>query len=280
MRAIPTDGVITGGLPPFAAEIQRIKELLVCLAWRDLRVRYKQSVLGVAWAIVQPLSLMIVLTLVLGPALGQSLPNNVPYPLFVLAGLVPWTFFSSGLMQAVNSLVANRNLITKVYFPREALPLSCVATSLCDFCIGLATLAALIIYYHVGGPWTFHWNSALLLLPLLVLVQTVLTAGLGMIAAMGNLFFRDVRPMLGVALQIGMFVSAVVAPAPEGPSWSARLIALNPLVPIICGYRECLLGGSLPDAGGLVYAVAVSVVVLAVGWTAFRRASFQFAECV
>lgn len=269
-----------GFAPPVAGELRRIGELLVCLAWRDLRVRYKQSLLGVAWAVVQPVSLMIVFTFVLGPSVSASLPDGLPYGLFAFAGLVPWTLFSSGLMQCVNSLVANRNLVTKVYFPREAFPFSCVTTALVDFCIGMMALAALMFFYHARGLWSFEWHSSLLFLPAVLIVQTMLTAGLGMLLAMGNLFYRDVRQVLGVALQLGMFVSAVVVPVPAGSSWAAALLATNPMVPIISGYRECLLHGRLPNAFEFAYAAAFSLVVLAAGWAAFRRASFRFAECI
>jgi len=221
-----------------------------------------------------------VFTLVLGPALGKNLPDNLPYSLFVLAGLVPWTYFSSGLSQSVNSLVANRNLITKVSFPREALPFSCVATSLVDFCVGLAALGGLIAYYHAKGTWHFTMPASMLFLPAIVLAHTMLIAGLGMIVAMGNLFYRDVRPMLGVALQLGMFVSAVVVRPLSGTSWAARIVAMNPLVPIISGYRGCLLYGTLPDPAAFCYAAMFSMVALVAGWALFRRASIRFAECV
>lgn len=265
---------------PGAMELRRIAELLVCLAWRDLRVRYKQSLLGVAWAVVQPVSLMIVFTLVLGPTVSHALPDGLPYGLFVLAGLVPWTYFSSGLMQSVSSLVANRNLVTKVYFPREAFPFSCVTTALVDFGIGLLALAGLMAWYHAKGSWHFTWHASLLFLPAIVLVQTVFTAGLGMLLAMGNLFYRDVRQILGVALQLGMFVSAVVVPAPTGSSFAAQVFAMNPMVAIISGYRDCILHGRLPAGAGFVYAAAVALIVLLTGWVAFRRASFRFAECI
>ncbi len=265
---------------PRAGELRRIGELLVCLAWRDLRVRYKQSVLGVAWAVVQPISLMMVFTFVLGPTVSRSLPDGLPYGLFVFAGLVPWAYFSAGLMQCVNCLVANRNLVTKVYFPREAFPFSCVTTSLVDFCIGLAALAGLMVYYHAKGSWHFAWHPSLLFVPVILLVQTVLTAGLGLLLAMGNLFYRDVRQILGVALQMGMFVSAVVVPAPTGSTWTARIVASNPMVPIISGYRDCILHGCLPNGFEFGYSAAVSLVVLLAGWIAFRRASFRFAECI
>ena len=243
-------------------------------------MRYKQSLLGVAWAVVQPVALMIVFTLVLGPTIGRSLPDGLPYGLFVFAGLVPWTFFSAGLMQCVTSLVANRNLVTKVYFPREAFPFSCVATALVDFVIGLAALAGLVFYHHAKGSWSVTSHSSILFLPVVLFVHTLLTAGLGMLLAMGNLFYRDVRQMLAVALQLGMFVSAVVVPAPSGSSWAASIFAINPMVPIITGYRDCLLHGTLPDAITFCYAAIFSLAVFGAGWVAFRAASYRFAECI
>ncbi len=261
-------------------ELRRIGELVTCLAWRDLRVRYKQSLLGVAWAVLQPVSLMIVFTFVLGPTVSRSLPDGLPYGLFVFAGLVPWSYFSASLTQSVNSLVANRNLVTKVYFPREAFPFSCIAAALVDFGIGLVALAGLMAFYHWKGVWAFTWHPSILFVPAILLVQTVLASGLGMMLAMGNLFYRDVRQILGVALQLGMFVSAVVVPVPMGTSVTAKIFACNPLVPIISGYRDCLLHGRLPDSTAFCYAAAMSLVVLIAGWVAFRRASFRFAECI
>lgn len=261
-------------------ELRRITDLVVCLTWRDLRLRYKQSVLGPLWALVQPVSLMLVFALVLGPAMRSSIPGNMPYALFALAGLVPWTFFGSGLMQAVNSLVANRNLITKVYFPRESFPFSCVAASLVDFFIALAALGGLMVWFHVRGAWHTTLSYSMFFLPALILVQCILMAGLGLIASMANLFYRDVRPMLGVALQLGMFVSAVVVPAPQGGSLFSRIVALNPLLPLINGYRDCLLFGRLPDPAGLTYATIIALLTFGCGWAAFRRASFRFAECI
>jgi lipopolysaccharide transport system permease protein len=265
---------------PEAIELRRIGELVLCLSGRDLRVRYKQSALGVLWAVVQPVSLMAVFVLVLGPSLGSSLPGGEPYALFVLAGLVPWSFFSASLVQSANCLVANRNLVTKVYFPREAFPFSCVATALVDFGVGLAALGALIVYYAAGGQWAFVAGPGLLFLPAIVLVQVLLSAGLGLWLAMGHLFHRDVRPVLTVALNLGMFVSAVVVPVPAGPGFVAAIVAANPMVHILAAYRDGLLHGRLPEWAGFGFAAITSVAVFITGWLAFRRASGRFAECI
>ena len=263
-------------------ELVRYRQLLVSLTWRDIRVRYKQSVLGILWAILLPLSLMLVFTFVFTRAVDAAALRHVdmPYALYAFTGLVPWTFFAMGLSGCVNSLVANRNLITKVYFPREVFPLSCVASSFIDFCIAQTVLGGLILFFHLGTSWTFSWRMTLLFLPVVVLVQIVLTLGLGMLLAMANLFYRDVRQIFGVVIQLWMFVSAVVVPVPRDGSTLARVIGLNPLVPIIGAYRDCIIFGRLPEAGPFLYAAFVAGVLFVVGWVCFRRASFRFAECI
>ncbi|MCH7591167.1 MAG: ABC transporter permease [Planctomycetes bacterium] len=269
-------------MPQFLRELVTYRQLLVSLTWRDIRVRYKQSLLGIGWAILLPLSLMLVFTFVFTRAIDASAVRHVgmPYALYAYTGLVPWTFFAMGLSRCVSSLVANRNLVTKVYFPREVFPLSCVASSFIDFCIAMGVLAGLILYFHLTGGWTFVFRPALLMLPVIVGVQVVLTVGLGMLLAMANLFYRDVRQVFGVAIQLWMFVSAVVIPVPRDGTWLASMIGLNPLVPIIGAYRECIVFGRFPEVGPFLYASGVGVIVLIVGWFSFRRASFRFAECI
>ena len=254
-------------------ELVTYRQLLLSLTWRDIRVRYKQSLLGVGWAVLLPLSLMLVFTFVFTRAIDASALRHVdmPYALYAYTGLVPWTFFALGLSRCVSSLVANRNLVTKVYFPREVFPLSCVASSFIDFCIAMGVLALLMVYFHLSGGWTFAFRPALLMLPVIVVVQIVLTVGLGMLLAMANLFYRDVRQI---------FVSAVVVPVPKDGTWLAAAIGLNPLVPIIGAYRDCIVFGRFPEVGPFLFASALSIVVLVVGWYSFRRASFRFAECI
>ncbi len=263
-------------------ELHRFRELLLSLTWRDLRVRYKQSVLGIGWAVLLPLSMMLVFTFVFTRAIdARSVLNvNMPYALFAYAGLVPWTFFSMSLSGCVNSLVGNRNLVTKVYFPREVFPLSCVASSFVDFGIAMSVLGALMVYFHLTGDWTFTPRATLLFLPVVITVQIVLTVGLGMILAMANLFYRDVRQIFSAVIQLWMFVSAVVVPVPRDGSLLAKLISLNPLVPIISAYRDCIVHGRWPEPGAFAYATTVAVVLLIGGWVCFRRSSYKFAECI
>lgn len=267
---------------PALAELLRYRQLLLSLTWRDLRVRYKQSVLGLAWAVMLPLSLMLVFTFVFTRAIDATsiLQVDMPYALFAYTGLVPWTFFAMGLGGCVNSLTGNRNLVTKVYFPREVFPLSCIASSFVDYLIATSVLVGLLAYFHLSGAWTFtpHWT--LLLWPVVIGVQIVLMVGLGMLLAMANLFYRDVRQIFGVAIQLWMFLSAVVVPVPRDGSLLARLIAANPMVPLIAAHRDCVIHGRLPETGPFLYAAAVALLFLVGGWVCFRSASFRFAECI
>ena len=264
------------------ADAARFVDLVANLTWRDLRVRYAQSLLGVAWAVVLPLAMMLVFTFVFTRAIDASalIGVGMPYALYAYTGLVPWTFFAASLTASVNSLVANRNLVTKVYFPREAFPISCVAAAMVDFCVALAVLGGLMLYFHVRGDWTARLGPAVLFLPVVVAVQIAFTVGLGLLLAMSNLFYRDVRHLVGAGVQLAMFVSAVVVPVPTDGSWLAWLIGLNPMVHVIGAYRDCLLAGRLPDPAGFGYASVASAIVLTGGWLCFRRAAHRFAECI
>lgn len=262
--------------------LARFYDLLLSLAWRDIRVRYKQSILGIAWAVLLPLSMMLVFTFVFTRAIDARGVLNVhmPYALFAYSGLVPWTFFSASLGGSVGSLVANRNLVTKVYFPREVFPLSCVVSAFVDFCVAMIVLLGLMVYFDRTSSWSFEPTLALAFLPVVIFVQVMLTIGIGMMLAMANLFYRDVRQIFGVGIQLLMFVSAVVVPTPSDGSTLAKVIAMNPLAPIISAYRDCIIFARLPELGPFLYASVVAVVVLVVGWLLFRRASYKFAECI
>ncbi|NOS99180.1 MAG: ABC transporter permease [Phycisphaerales bacterium] len=261
-------------------ELWRYRHLLVSLTVRELRIRYKQTVLGVAWAVFVPLSMMCVFTFVFTRAvtLPDSTDLGMPYPLFAYVGLLPWTYFASGLNGCVNSLVSHRNLVTKVYFPREVLPMSCIGAAFVDFLAASFMLILLVIYFHASSDWSFTLRPSVLFLPVVVVTQTVLTVGLGMLLAMANLFYRDVRQVFSVIIQVWMFGTSVVYPLPHSDSWIGRLAFANPMTPIVQAYRDCLIHGRLPDAPSYLYAVAVAVIALVVGWACFHRAGFLFAE--
>lgn len=263
-------------------DLARFWDLLLNLTWRDLRVRYKQSLLGIGWAVLLPLSMMLVFTFVFTRAarLDAVATIEMPYALYAYVGLVPWTFFSNGLSASVNSLVANRNLITKVYFPREVLPLSAIAGALVDYCIAMLVLAGLIAYFHWTGSFHYQLGAAIVFLPAVLLVQTALMSGLGMLLSAAHVFYRDVRPVLTVALQLWMFISAVVLPVPRDGSLSGSVISINPMVPIIDAHRDCIIHGTPPVPAELGFTALVAGAALLIGVLCFRRASWRFAECI
>lgn len=227
-----------------------------------------------------PTSMMLVFTFVFTRAVDvfSTRELHAPYALYALCGLVPWTFFSTSLGGCVNCLTANRNLVTKVYFPREVFPISCVITAMVDFVLATIVLAVLILYFHVSGRWTFQPSLALLWLPILMVIQIALTVGLGMVLAMANLYYRDVKQITGIMLQLWMFVSAVVVPLPQDGTLLVRVLRLNPLVPLIEGYRECVLFGRMPSGHEVFLTAGVAAFVLMGGWAWFRRASARCAE--
>ncbi len=261
-------------------ELWWYRHLFVSLTVRELRIRYKQSLLGIAWAVFVPLSMMLIFTFVFTRAvkIPGGLGIDMPYALFAYIGLVPWTFFAAGLNGCVNSLVGHQNLVTKVYFPREVLPLSCIASAFVDFLIASSVLIVLIVYFHTCTEWAFRPSAALAFLPVVVAVQGVFMIGIGMILAMANLFYRDVRQIFAVLIQIWLFASNVVYPLRLDDSWIGRLVGLNPMIPIISAYRDCVVHGRLPDPAGFLFATAVAIVAMVVGWACFHRAAYLFAE--
>jgi lipopolysaccharide transport system permease protein len=254
------------------------RELVYFLTWRDIKVRYKQAALGVAWAIIQPVVSMIIFTLIFGRLAGMKTDSTIPqawYPIFSFAALLPWQLFQGALQRAGISLVGNANLLTKVYFPRLIIPFSAVAAGLVDFLFSFLVLAVLMIYYGVPFNWNMLWLPALVLLALLA----ALAVGLWLSAL--NVQYRDVQHMIPFLLQAWMYASPVVysidmIPA-HGP-W--RLIyGLNPMTGVIQGFRWALLGGSPPDR--LIWVSVLMVLALLVsGLFYFRRMERNFADMV
>jgi homopolymeric O-antigen transport system permease protein len=261
-------------------DLIQARHLLVHLTVRELRIRYKQSLLGIGWAVCVPMSMMLIFTFVFTRAIpiSDQLSLNMPYALFAYVGLVPWTFFATGLNASVNSLVANRNLVTRVYFPREVLPLSSIGAAFVDFLVASSVLFGLILYFHTFTDWSYHPGLAILFTPVIVLVQIIMMTGIGMLLAMANLFYRDVRQLFSVSIQLWMFATNVVYPLPQDNSWSSRIVAANPMTPIIAAYRDCLVFGQLPDFAPFMGATAFAIIILLVGWTCFHRTGFLFAE--
>ena len=248
------------------------RELLYSVTWRDLILRYKQTVMGFGWAVFMPVMNTIIFTVIFTRV--ARLDTGIPYPLFAFAGLLPWNFFASTLKFSATSLIGNTELVTKVYFPREVFPFSATLVALVDFAVASVVLVALMIYYGVGVNWT------ILFLPVVLLVLIIFTAGMSLLLAMGNLFYRDVKYLFEIVLTIWMFGTSVVYPVDKVGGTLGALLKLNPMTPIIEAFRSITLYGALPPAGPFLYATVVSVLVLALGWLAFHRAEFRFAESV
>ena len=265
------------GFARLAADVREILreqresyELLLQMARRDLLLRYKQTVMGFGWAVSMPVMNMVIFSMIFTRVV--RLDTDLPYPIFAYAGLLPWNFFASSLRFSAESLVKNTPLVTKVYFPREVLPFSAVLVSLVDFGVAATVLAGMMAWYGIGVGWT------MLFLPVVLLVQILFTAGIALLLAMGNLFYRDVRYLFEVVLTVWMFATSVVYPVERIGGWLGDLLLLNPMTPIIDAYRAVILRGELPAAGPFAAAAALSVVTLAVAWIAFHRAKFSFAE--
>jgi ABC-type polysaccharide/polyol phosphate export permease len=245
------------------------RELLYQITARDLLLRYKQTVMGVAWALLMPLLNTAIFSVIFMKVAPLDTP--VPYPLFAFCGLLVWNFTASSLRFAVTSLTANTNLVTKVYFPREIFPFAAVAVSLVDFAIASVVLLAMLLYYDVA------LTGAVLFLPLILIVHTMLTMALALLLAMGNLFYRDVKYVFEVVLTVWMFASAVVYPtdALQGPL--GALIRGNPMTGIVEAYRHVLLLGAAPP-WEFVPAAVLSIVLFPLAWLCFHRSEFRFAE--
>jgi lipopolysaccharide transport system permease protein len=254
-------------------DLWRYRELLGFLAWRDIKIRYKQTVLGVAWAVVQPAVQTVLLTFVFSK-LAKMPDGGVPYPLLVLAGLLPWQLFSSAFSGAGNSLVGNAHLISKVYFPRLLVPMSALAVALVDMLILLAITLPVTWLYGV----TLSWR--VVLLPVFILLGLLPAFGAGLWITALTVKYRDFRFITPFLLQIGLFVTPVGYRTDLLPNWR-DLLALNPLTGVVNGFRWCLLGGDMDFyASGLVMSVLISAILVSTGLWYFRGTERQFADVI
>lgn len=253
-------------------DVWNYRELLYFLVWRDLKVRYKQTVLGVLWVVIQPLLTTLIFTVFLG-MLARVPSEGVPYALLIFTGLMPWAFFSSSVVSSGNSLVGNAHLVTKVYFPRMIIPMASVAGRLVDFGIAFIVLAGLMVYY--GVPLT----SNLLVLPVLVALVTLLSLAVGMLLSALNVVHRDVGVILPVAVQLWMFVSPVVYPSSLVSEKWRWLYALNPLVGIIENFRASLFGRGF-NWPALAVSVVVTLGLLVCSAYIFQRMEKRFADII
>jgi lipopolysaccharide transport system permease protein len=263
----PTKGWVSLDL----AGVWEHRELLFFLTWRDITLRYKQTTLGVVWAIIQPTAPMLIFTLVFGRLI--DVPADGPYPLFAFAGLLPWTFFANAVTNSASSVVTSANLITKVYFPRMIIPGAATLAALLDFAIGLGVLAVLMAWYAVPP------HATLVLLPVLVALTTILALGVGMFLAALTVQYRDVRYALPFLIQFWMFATPIIFPSrlvPEGWRWA---LTLNPMAGIIENFRASLFGRPI-DWSALAFSAAAAAAILGCAAFSFRRFERKFADVI
>jgi lipopolysaccharide transport system permease protein len=253
-------------------EIWAHRELLYFMVWRDLKVRYKQTLFGVSWVVLQPILMTLVLTVFLGK-IARVPSGNVPYVLFLYSGLLPWTFFSNAVSTSSHSLIASAQMITKVYFPRSLVPLATVLVRLSDFLVASVILFVLMVYY--GRSFT----SAVLLVPFLILHLILLALGLGLLFAALNVKYRDVGTVLPVLLQLWLFASPVVYPMTFVPPNWKWLYELNPLVGVISGFRGALLNEGV-DWRSLLVSFVITLVLLVYSSFVFKHVEDEFADVV
>jgi lipopolysaccharide transport system permease protein len=254
-------------------EVWRYRELLFFLAWRQILVRYKQTALGIAWAVLQPFFLMVVFTIAFGRV--ARLPSyGLPYPIFSYAALLPWTLFATSLGQAANSLVGNSNLLSKVYFPRLTIPVATVLASVADFCAAFVVLVGMMFWFGI-----YPRPVAIVVLPALLLLALTTSLGVGLWFSALNVAYRDVQYIVPFLTQIWLFASPVVYEAPHREPWHT-LFGLNPMSGVIEGFRWALLGVHVQIGPMIGLSVCVSVLLLVSGAVYFRRMERSFADIV
>jgi len=253
-------------------ELIKYRELLGIWIGREIKIRYKQSFLGAAWAILQPLALMLVFTLVFSQFV-QVPTNGIPYPVFSYTAVLPWTFLATAIAFGVPSLTSNMNLVTKTYFPREILPLGAIGASFVDFIVASSIFVVMLYIYDV------QLTSFALWVPVLLLLQILLTIGITLLASAVIVFYRDVRFIVPIALQLWLYATPIIYPASLVPESLRTLYALNPMVGIIEGYRATLLFGQ-PPPNSIIVSAVVSVFLVALGYFMFKRLEPSFADII
>jgi len=252
-------------------EVWHSRELLLFLAWRDIKVRYKQTALGALWAILQPFLMMVIFSIVFG-RLAKIPSDDIPYPVFAYCALLPWLFFSTGVTQSANSLVASQSLLTKVYIPRLIIPMSAILPGLVDFALAFVVLIGLMIYYGIAP------SLAVVTLPLFMLLAIVTAQGIGFWLSALNLEYRDIRYTLPFLMQIWLFATPVAYPSSLlGEPWRT-ICGINPMVGVVEGFRWALLGVENPPTAAIGISVGVALILLISGLYYFKRKERDFAD--
>jgi len=257
------------------ADLWRYRELFLILAWRDLSVRYKQTVIGVLWAILRPLLTMVVFTVIFSRVARLPSDGNAPYALLVFAAMLPWTLFATSLSDASNSLIGNANLISKVYFPRLIVPTATIVTAFADFLISFVILLMLMLYYRFAPGWN------MLLLPVFMLLALLASLGPGLWITALNVKYRDFRYVIPFIAQFGLYISPVGFSSSVIPAEWRLLYSLNPMVGVIDGFRWCILGGASPIYWpGFALSLVVVAILLWLGVSQFRKMEKTFADII
>ncbi len=254
-------------------ELWSYRELLLTLSWREIKIRYKQTVLGVFWAIAQPASLTLIFSIIFGK-FARIPTEGIPYPIFAYSALLPWTFFSTALIFSVPSMVRERHLIMKVYFPREISPLSSVFAPLVDFGITAVLFVLMMFYYQVGVTANILWVFPLFFL------QLIFTIGISLFSAAVNARYRDVRYAVPLALQLWMFATPIFYPVTFIPEKYRMLYMLNPMASIIDGYRRVIIKGVRPELRYILLSAVVSLILFTAAYYFFKRAERKFMDVI
>ncbi len=254
-------------------EVINYHELLTQIALREIKVRYKQTGLGIVWAILQPVSLMVIFTLFFGK-FAKIPSEGIPYPIFYYSALLPWQYFSTSLSFAIPSMVTNRQLVTKIYFPREIFPLSSILAALVDFGIASLIFIVMMFIYHI------HFTPYLLLIIPVLFIQIIFTLGVCFFASAINVYYRDVRHALPLLIQLWMFASPIIYPLSMVPEHLRRFYLLNPMAGIIDSYRRIIVKGLPPDLFAISLAAVISIVIFFLGYRYFKNIEMSFADVI
>lgn len=257
----------------YIGELFRYRELLWSWVARNIKVRYKQSLLGVAWAILQPLSATVIMAVVFSRFIRVS-TDGIPHPIFYYSALLPWTFSATSINTGTTCLVSNMGLVTKIYFPREILPISAVLASFVDFLIAAVIFVGMIVFYRVPVTPSWVW------IPALLLIQIMLTLGVVLFASALNVFYRDIRFVVPLGMQLWMYLTPIIYPLSVVPERFRRLYVLNPMAGLIDSYRRIILQARWPDVTYLLTAAVVSTVVFLLAYVYFKRAEAVFADII
>ena len=257
------------------ADLWRYRELFLILAWRDISVRYKQTIIGILWAIIRPFLTMVVFTVIFGRIAKLPSDGSAPYALMVFAAMLPWSLFSSSLTEASNSLISNANLIGKVYFPRLIIPAATLVTAFIDFFISFIILIGMMVYYQFAPGWN------MLLLPFFIILALLASLGPGLWITALNVKYRDFRYIIPFVVQFGLYVSPVGFSSKVVPEQWRMLYSLNPMVGVIDGFRWCILGGNSPIyIPGFLLSLAIITFFLWLGVSRFRKMEKTFADLI